>query len=90
MRIVDLRSDTLTRPTDAMRAAMAAAEVGDDVFQEDPTINALEARAAALAIDERHAHAGIRREAAAFVTIEMRRALEDHLVAGLRVELARD
>lgn len=49
MRIVDLRSDTLTRPTDAMRAAMAAAEVGDDVFGEDPTVNALESRAAELA-----------------------------------------
>jgi threonine aldolase len=49
MRIVDLRSDTLTKPTAAMRAAMASAEVGDDVFQEDPTIHALEARAAALA-----------------------------------------
>ncbi|MCC6848834.1 MAG: low-specificity L-threonine aldolase [Deltaproteobacteria bacterium] len=49
MRIVDLRSDTLTRPTAAMRAAMAAAEVGDDVFHEDPTVNALEERAAGLA-----------------------------------------
>ena len=49
MRIVDLRSDTLTKPTAAMRAAMAAAEVGDDVFGEDPTIRALEERAAALA-----------------------------------------
>src|SRR5436853_2492581 len=49
MRIVDLRSDTLTKPTDAMRAAMASAEVGDDVFGEDPTIHALEARAAELA-----------------------------------------
>ncbi len=47
--VVDLRSDTLTRPTPAMRQAMAAAEVGDDVFHEDPTVNALEARAAALA-----------------------------------------
>lgn len=46
--IVDLRSDTVTRPTPAMRAAMAAAEVGDDVFGEDPTVNALEARVAAL------------------------------------------
>lgn len=43
---VDLRSDTLTRPTPAMRAAMAEAEVGDDVFGEDPTVNRLEARAA--------------------------------------------
>jgi threonine aldolase len=49
MRIVDLRSDTLTKPSAAMRAAMAAAEVGDDVFGEDPTITALEARAAELA-----------------------------------------
>jgi threonine aldolase len=46
--IVDLRSDTLTRPTPAMRAAMAAAEVGDDVYGEDPTVNALEDRVAAL------------------------------------------
>ncbi|MCU1621362.1 MAG: threonine aldolase [Frankiales bacterium] len=45
---VDLRSDTLTRPTAGMRAAMAAAEVGDDVYGEDPTVNALEERVAAL------------------------------------------
>ena len=43
---VDLRSDTVTRPTVAMRAAMAEAEVGDDVFGEDPTVNRLEAMAA--------------------------------------------
>jgi threonine aldolase len=42
MRIVDLRSDTLTKPTPAMRRAMAEAEVGDDVFGEDPTVNRLE------------------------------------------------
>jgi len=47
-RIVDLRSDTVTRPTPAMRAAMTAAEVGDDVFGDDPTVNALQARIAAL------------------------------------------
>src|SRR5919205_2315650 len=46
--IVDLRSDTVTRPTAAMRAAMAAAEVGDDVYREDPTVNRLEERAAAV------------------------------------------
>lgn len=46
--IVDLRSDTVTRPTAAMRAAMAAAVVGDDVFGEDPTVNALEARVARM------------------------------------------
>jgi threonine aldolase len=45
---IDLRSDTLTRPTPAMRAAMAEAEVGDDVYAEDPTINALQERVAWL------------------------------------------
>jgi threonine aldolase len=44
--LIDLRSDTVTRPSAAMRAAMAAAEVGDDVYGEDPTINLLERRAA--------------------------------------------
>ncbi len=44
--VVDLRSDTVTRPTPAMREAMAQAEVGDDVFGEDPTVNRLEAEAA--------------------------------------------
>ena len=47
-RFIDLRSDTVSRPTDAMRAAMAAAEVGDDVLGDDPTVNALEERAAEL------------------------------------------
>jgi len=46
MRPIDLRSDTVTRPTPAMREAMANAEVGDDVFGEDPTVNRLEAAAA--------------------------------------------
>ena len=46
MHPVDLRSDTVTRPTPAMRDAMANAEVGDDVFGEDPTVNRLEAMAA--------------------------------------------
>jgi len=45
---VDLRSDTVTRPTAQMRSAMANAEVGDDVFGDDPTVNALEAEVAAL------------------------------------------
>ena len=44
--MIDLRSDTVTKPTAEMRAAMAAAEVGDDVFGEDPTINRLQERAA--------------------------------------------
>ncbi|MEU6076875.1 GntG family PLP-dependent aldolase [Micromonospora sp. NPDC047074] len=46
--LVDLRSDTVTRPTPGMREAMATAEVGDDVYGEDPTVNALEAEVAAL------------------------------------------
>ena len=46
--LIDLRSDTVTRPTPAMRRAMAEAEVGDDVFGEDPTVNALQERAAEL------------------------------------------
>jgi threonine aldolase len=46
--IVDLRSDTVTRPTVAMRRAMAEADVGDDVYGEDPTVNALEKQVAAL------------------------------------------
>jgi len=45
---VDLRSDTVTRPSPAMRKAMAEAEVGDDVFGDDPTVNRLQERAAAL------------------------------------------
>ena len=46
MTLVDLRSDTVTRPTEAMRAAMHAAAVGDDVYGEDPTVNALQERMA--------------------------------------------
>ena len=43
---VDLRSDTVTRPTPAMRAFMATAPVGDDVFGDDPSVNALQAKPA--------------------------------------------
>ncbi len=46
---IDLRSDTVTVPTPAMRQAMANAEVGDDVFGDDPTVNRLEALAAEMA-----------------------------------------
>ncbi len=46
--MIDLRSDTVTRPTAAMRRAMMEAEVGDDVYGEDPTVNRLESRAAAI------------------------------------------
>jgi threonine aldolase len=55
--VIDLRSDTVTRPSAAMRRAMAEAEVGDDVYGEDPTVNRLEARAAEV----------LGREAAIFV-----------------------
>jgi len=47
--MIDLRSDTVTMPSDAMRRAMAAAEVGDDVYDEDPTVKRLEARLAEMA-----------------------------------------
>ncbi len=47
MKLVDLRSDTVTRPTAAMRAAMVHADVGDDVFGDDPTVNVLQQRIAA-------------------------------------------
>src|SRR5271170_3759010 len=46
--VVDLRSDTVTKPTPAMRAAMASADVGDDVYGEDPTVNRLQSRAAEI------------------------------------------
>ena len=48
MPVIDLRSDTVTKPSPVMRRAMAEADVGDDVFGDDPTVNALEARAAEL------------------------------------------
>ncbi len=48
MKIIDLRSDTITLPTDEMRQAMYKAEVGDDVYQEDPTVNRLEELAAQM------------------------------------------
>jgi threonine aldolase len=47
-KIIDLRSDTVTKPSPAMRQAMAAAEVGDDVYLEDPTVNRLQSRAAEI------------------------------------------
>jgi threonine aldolase len=48
MDLIDLRSDTVTKPSPGMRKAMAAAEVGDDVYGEDPTVNALQERVAAM------------------------------------------
>lgn len=48
MKIIDMRSDTVTKPTEEMRQAMAAAEVGDDVYGEDPTVNRLQDMAAVM------------------------------------------
>lgn len=76
--LIDLRSDTVTRPTAEMRAAMAAAEVGDDVYGEDPTLNLLESRAAAV----------FGREAAVFVptgTMGNQMALRLHTQPGQEI-----
>lgn len=48
MKVIDLRSDTVTTPTEKMRKAMYEAEVGDDVYQDDPTVNKLEELAAQI------------------------------------------
>ncbi|HEV2247778.1 MAG TPA: GntG family PLP-dependent aldolase [Terriglobia bacterium] len=76
--IVDLRSDTVTRPTPAMRRAMAEAQLGDDVYREDPTVNRLQERAAEL----------FNREAALFVpsgTMGNQTALKVHTQPGREV-----
>jgi len=73
--MIDLRSDTVTKPTEAMRSAMAQAAVGDDVYGEDPSINALEARTAEL----------LGKEAAVFMptgTMSNQVALRVHTEAG--------
>src|SRR5262245_19289843 len=83
MDLVDLRSDTVTRPTPAMRKAMAEAEVGDDVFGEDPTVRRLQERVAELL--------GV--EAALFVpsgTMANQIALKAHLRPGDEVIIGRD
>ena len=77
-KIVDLRSDTVTRPTPSMREAMFAAEVGDDVFGEDPTVNALQEKAARL----------LGKEAALFVasgTMGNQLSIKAHTVPGEEV-----
>src|SRR5690242_3838321 len=76
--IVDLRSDTVTRPTPAMRRAMAEAQLGDDVYREDPTVNRLQERAAEI----------FSREAALFVpsgTMGNQTALKVHTQPGREV-----
>lgn len=73
--MIDLRSDTVTRPTEAMRAAMAGAEVGDDVYGDDPTVRALEERTAQI----------LGKEAAVFMptgTMSNQVALRAHTEAG--------
>src|SRR5450432_2954703 len=81
--IIDLRSDTVTRPTAGMRAAMAAAEVGDDVFGDDPTVRRLEERVAEL----------LGKEAALFVpsgTMANQIALRAQLRPGDEVLIGKD
>ena len=81
--MIDLRSDTLTKPSEAMRARMAAAPVGDDVYGEDPTVNALEAAAAGL----------FGMEAALFVpsgTMANQIAVKTHTVPGDEIIVGRD
>src|SRR3954467_4689487 len=81
--VIDLRSDTVTKPTPGMIAAMAAAEVGDDVYGEDPSVNLLEARVAAL----------LGKEAALFVptgTMGNQIALQVHTRRGDEVIVGHD
>jgi len=81
--VIDLRSDTVTRPTEAMRTAMATAEVGDDVFGDDPTVNALEHRVADL----------LGKEDAVYVpsgVMANQIALRTHTTAGDRVAMEAD
>lgn len=81
--MIDLRSDTVTKPTEAMRQAMASAEVGDDVYQEDPSVRALEERAAELT----------GKEAALFVTSGTQGnqvAVASHCVPGQEIILEAD
>ena len=83
MTIIDLRSDTVTKPTAAMRKAMAEAEVGDDVYDEDPTVHALQDRVAQL----------FGTEAALFVpsgTMANQIALRAHTQHGDEVILGKD
>jgi threonine aldolase len=83
MRKIDLRSDTVTRPGAAMRDAMARAEVGDDVYGEDPTVNRLEEETAAL----------LGKEAAVFVpsgSMGNQIALQIHTRRGDEVILGED
>lgn len=78
MQMIDLRSDTLTKPTDRMRKAMAEAAVGDDVYREDPTVNKLQKRACEL----------FGREAALFVpsgTMSNSCAIKAHTEPGVEV-----
>src|SRR5215467_10747418 len=80
MDFIDLRSDTVTKPTDEMREAMARAEVGDDVYGEDPTTNRLQELAAAI----------LEKEAALFVptgTMGNQLAVKVHTRSGQEVIL---
>ncbi|NMP22499.1 low-specificity L-threonine aldolase [Sulfobacillus harzensis] len=83
MRMTDLRSDTVTKPSDAMRRAMAEAEVGDDVYGEDPTVNRLEHEVASR----------LRKEAGLFVpsgTMANQAAILAHTERGDELFIHRD
>ncbi len=83
MRFIDLRSDTVTKPSEAMRKAMARAEVGDDVFGEDPTVNSLQEQVAQL----------LGKEAALYVssgTMSNQLALKTHTNPGDEVIVEKD
>ena len=83
MSVVDLRSDTVTRPTKAMREVMANAEVGDDVMGDDPTVHRLEERVAEL----------LGTEAGLFVpsgTMANQIALRSHTQPGDEILVGRD
>lgn len=83
MRFIDLRSDTVTMPTDKMRKAMAEAEVGDSIYRDDPTLNELEKRAAEK----------VGKEAAIFVpsgTFGNQLCLFTHCTRGQEIIIGRD
>ena len=91
--VVDLRSDTVTAPTPAMRAAMAAAEVGDDAYGEDPTVRRLESLTAALlghdgSLLELRAELAARLDDPAPLDAVTDRAVRDALLATVRADLA--
>ena len=87
--MIDLRSDTVTRPTPAMRRAMSEAEVGDDVYGEDPTTNALEARVGPQGFLRAHRSALVRLGAVRELTWTPSDELVAVLETGARIPISR-